>query len=35
MVGAIGKLSATQPQGPQFDPQLCRDFNICATFFPA
>ena len=33
MVGAVGKISAFQPQGPQFDPRLCQDLNICQTFF--
>ena len=27
MVGAVGKISAFQPQGPQFDPLLCQDLN--------
>ena len=27
MVGAVGKISAFRPQGPQFDPRLCRDLN--------
>ena len=27
MVGAVGKISAFRPQGPQFDPQLCCDLN--------
>ena len=31
MVVAIGKISAFQLQGPQFDPSLCRDLNIWAT----
>ena len=26
---------AFRPQTPQFDPRLCRDLNICATFFSA
>ena len=30
---AVGKISAFQPQGPQFDPWLCRDLNPCSTFF--
>ena len=34
LVGAVGKISASQPQGPQFDPRLCQDLNICVTFFP-
>ena len=35
IVGAvnIGKISAFQPQGPQFDPQIGRDLNISANFF--
>ena len=35
IVGAVGKTSAFRPQGAQFDSRLCRDLNICATFFPA
>ena len=35
MVGAVGKISAFRPQGPLFDSRLCRDSNICATFFSA
>ena len=27
MVGAVGKISAFRPQGPQFDSRLCRDLN--------
>ena len=27
VVGAVGKISALRPQGPQFDPRLCRDLN--------
>ena len=27
MVGAVGKISAFRPQGPQLDPRLCRDLN--------
>ena len=26
-VCAVGKISAFQPQGPQFDPRLCQDLN--------
>ena len=33
LVGAVGKISAFRPQGPQFDPLLCRNLNICVTFF--
>ena len=29
----IVKISAFQPQGPQFDPRLCQDLDICATSF--
>ena len=35
VVGAIGKISVFRPQGPRFDPRLCQDSNICATFFSA
>ena len=35
MVGTAGKISAFRPQDPQFDPRLCQDSNICATFFSA
>mgnify|MGYP001793706266 CR=1 FL=1 len=35
MVGAVGKVSAFQPQGPQFDPPLCQDLSICRIFFSA
>ena len=35
MVGAVFKISAFWPEGPQFDPSPIRDLNICATFFPA
>ena len=31
-IGIVGKTSAFQPQGPQFDSQLCQDLNICAIF---
>ena len=34
VVGAVRRIFAVRPQSPQFDPRLCRDFNICATFFP-
>ena len=34
MVGAVGKISAFRTQGPQFDPRLFLDINICATSFP-
>ena len=27
LVGAVGKISASQPQKPMFDPRLCRDLN--------
>ena len=30
VVGAVGKISAFRPQGPQFDSRLCRDLKICA-----
>ena len=26
-VGAVGKISAFQPQGPQFEPRLYQDLN--------
>ena len=29
----VVRFSAFQPQGPQFDHQLCRDLKICTTFF--
>ena len=35
VVGAVGKISAFRPQGPQFETRLCRDLNLCATFFSA
>ena len=35
VVSAVGKIYAFRPQGPQFDSRLCRDLNICVTFFPA
>ena len=35
VVGAVGKVSAFRPQGPQFDPRLCQDSKICAIFFSA
>ena len=35
MDGAIVKIFAFQPQGPQFDSRLRQDSNICATFFSA
>ena len=33
MIDAAGKVSAFQLQGPQFNPQLCWDSDICATFY--
>ena len=27
MVGAVGKITAFRPHGPQFDSRLCRDLN--------
>ena len=33
-VGPIGKIPAFKLQGPQFDPQLCRELNDCAIFSP-
>ena len=33
--GAVGKISTFQQQGPRFDPRICRDLNICVTFFTA
>ena len=33
VVGAVGIISAFRPQDPGFDPQFCRDFKICVTFF--
>ena len=33
MVGAVGKIFAFQPQGPQFNLRLCRDLNLWGTFF--
>ena len=35
VVGAVGKISNFWPQGSRFVPRLCRDSNICATFFPS
>ena len=32
--GAVGKISAFRPQGPQFDPRLYQDLNIFVTSFP-
>ena len=34
MVGATVKISALQPQDPEFDPLLYQDLNFCVTFFP-
>ena len=35
MAGAVSKIFAFQPQGPQFNPWLCQDLNICVTLFSA
>ena len=31
VLGAVGKITAFQPQGPQFDSQRWLDLNICST----
>ena len=33
VVEALGNIFAFGPQAPQFDPRLCRDWNVCATLF--
>ena len=30
----VRSLHAFRPQGPQFDPRLWQNLNICVTFFP-